>query len=107
MARFVRQIAFTSGDQRRLAVRPAHRQQLQQLHAQGRLVMAGPWAEDDGALLVYEVADESEMQELISQDPYTAAGVVEEVSLRRWVPILPASPATRRIIGCQLVDCLL
>jgi uncharacterized protein YciI len=89
MARFVRQIAFTSGDQRRLTVRPSHRRQLQQLHAQGRLLMAGPWAEDDGALLVYEVAGAAEMQQLIGQDPYTAAGVVEEVSLRLWVPILP------------------
>jgi uncharacterized protein YciI len=90
MARFVRQIAFISGDERRLAVRPSHRQHLRELLAQGRLVMAGPWAEDDGALLVYEVADEAEMQELIGRDPYTKAGVVEEVSLRRWTQILPA-----------------
>lgn len=90
MARFVRQIAFTGDDQRRLAVRPSHRRQLQELHAQGRLLMAGPWAEDDGALLVYEVADEAHMRQLIGQDPYTAAGVVQEISLRRWIPILPA-----------------
>jgi uncharacterized protein YciI len=89
MARFVREIAFDAGDERRLAVRPRHRAHLRTLFERGKLVTAGPWADDRGALLIYEVADSAEMEELIAADPYTGAGVVTEVGLREWRPILP------------------
>ena len=89
MARFVREIAFTPGEERRLAVRPGHRAHLRALWEEGKLVMAGPWADDSGALLVYDVADLEELRGLISADPYTDAGVVTEVRVREWRPILP------------------
>lgn len=89
MARFVREIAFEPGDERRLAVRPDHRAHLRALADAGKLVEAGPWADDRGALLVYEVAGEQELRELIAADPYTHAGVVTEVAAREWRPIIP------------------
>lgn len=90
MARFVREIAFEPEDERRLAVRPDHRAHLRALADAGKLVTAGPWADDRGALLVYEVGDEQELQDLIAADPYTRAGVVTEVAAREWRPIIPA-----------------
>lgn len=89
MVRLVREIAFAPGERRRLAVRPSHRAHLGEPWEQGKLVMAGPWADDSGALLVYEVADEAELRELIAADPYTEAAVVTEVGVREWRPILP------------------
>lgn len=88
MARFVVQLAFTDHD-RRLDVRPAHREHLRRLHAAGKLLAAGPWADDSGALLVYEVADRAELDELMAADPYTPAGVCEVTQIREWTPILP------------------
>jgi hypothetical protein len=88
MSRFVVQLTFTEHG-RRLEARPAHRAYLQDLLAQGKLVTSGPWADDSGALLIYEVADEQEMRAIIAADPYTEAGVVEVTLLREWTPIFP------------------
>lgn len=88
MARFVLEIRFKN-EEERLRVRPAHRAYLAELLATRRLVTAGPWADDTGAMLIYEVADEAELRELLASDPYTIAGVYDEVSLREWRPILP------------------
>jgi uncharacterized protein len=87
MARYVLQLAFKNND-RRLEVRPAHREYLKTLHEQGRLVTAGPWADDTGALLVYEVADEQELRDILAADPYTAADVYDIAELREWNPII-------------------
>jgi uncharacterized protein YciI len=89
MTRFVLELAFTRDNERRLEVRPAHREYLRGLHLDGRLESAGPWADDSGALLVYRVADRAEMDAILAGDPYTRAGVVEVASLREWRPILP------------------
>ncbi len=83
---FVLQIAFTD-DPRRLAARPAHREHLGRLKAQGKLVTAGPWADDGGALHVYDVADEAEVHGILARDPYTAVGAYEIVQLREWRPL--------------------
>jgi uncharacterized protein YciI len=88
MARFVLQLSFKN-DTRRLEVRPAHREYLRSLLDQGRLVTAGPFADDTGALLVYEVADEAEVRDILASDPYTTADVYDIEQLREWNPILP------------------
>ncbi|MEV5890900.1 YciI family protein [Nonomuraea fuscirosea] len=87
MARYVVQLAF-DGDPRRLAARPAHREHLRRLKEQGRLVTAGPWADDSGALHVYEVADETELRDILERDPYTAVAGYKIVLLRKWSPIM-------------------
>jgi hypothetical protein len=87
MARYVVHLAF-DGDPRRLAARPAHREHLRRLKEEGRLVTAGPWADDSGALHVYEVRDEAELREILRRDPYTEAGGCEIVLLKEWTPIL-------------------
>lgn len=83
----VLELAFTEAPQR-LAARPAHRQRLVELHARGTLVMAGPWADDSGALLVFD-ANRSEVDELMAQDPYYTTEGVRVVGLREWRPIIP------------------
>jgi uncharacterized protein len=88
MARFVVQLSFKDNT-RRLEVRPVHREYLRGLLDQGRLVTAGPFADDTGALLVYEAADEAEVRDILAADPYTAADVYEIEQLREWTPILP------------------
>lgn len=87
MARYVLQLAF-DGDPRRLAARPAHREHLRRLKEDGRLVTAGPWADDSGALHVYEVADEAELRDILRRDPYTAVNGYDIVLLKEWTPIM-------------------
>lgn len=90
MARFVLELGFDRDNDRRLMVRSAHRDYLRDLHAEGRLITAGPWGDDSGALLVYDCPDEATVRAIVAADPYLVAGVVSVRSLREWTPILPA-----------------
>jgi uncharacterized protein YciI len=82
----VLELAFDDSPQR-LAARPAHRQRLAELHASGELVMAGPFADDSGALLVF-AGGRSEVDAIVAGDPYYAVDGVRVVGLREWLPIV-------------------
>lgn len=84
MARFVLELEFGVDDEKRLEVRPAHREYLRGLHDQGVLIAAGPFADDTGALLVYEVPDETALRAILDGDPYYQHKVMREVSVREW-----------------------
>jgi uncharacterized protein len=88
VARFVLEIKFKNNE-KRLQVRPAHRAFLAERLAERKLVTAGPWADDSGALLIFEADSEAEVRELLAADPYQIADVYDEVSLREWQPIFP------------------
>ncbi|QDE39140.1 YciI family protein [Luteibacter pinisoli] len=83
----------------RLAVRPAHVARLSALKEEGRLKLAGPFpaidAEDPGAagftgsLIVAEFESLEAAQAWADADPYIAAGVYKEVSVRPLRVVLP------------------
>ena len=85
--------------QKRLAARPAHLQRLHDLQSQGRLLLAGPFpaidADDpgpagfDGSLIVAEFADLAAAQAWADTDPFMAAGVYREVTVRPFRKTLP------------------
>jgi len=85
---YVLELAFDPTPER-LAARPAHRERLQALFGDGRLVMAGPLADDSGALLIFEVSDEQALARLIDQDPYFTVPGVRILGHREWSPIIP------------------
>ena len=84
----------------RLAARPAHLARLQALQADGRLVLAGPCPAVDspdpgpagftGSLIVAEFASLAEARAWADADPYVAAGVYEQVSVKPFKKVLPA-----------------
>lgn len=53
----------------------------------GLLVMAGPWDDDSGAVLVFRT-DEAGVREIMDGDPYYSVPGVTVVSLRGWKPIV-------------------
>lgn len=71
----------------RLAARPAHRARLVELHARGVLVMAGPWEDDSGALLVF-TGTRRDVDRMMGEDPYYATEGVRVVALREWRPVV-------------------
>jgi uncharacterized protein len=89
MARFAAILTFGE-EAARLAVRPRHREYLQSLLDAGKLHLSGPWADDSGALIVYEAPDLAAAQALLAADPYIAAGVLADVQLREWKVIFSA-----------------
>ncbi|HJW25996.1 MAG TPA: YciI family protein [Rhodocyclaceae bacterium] len=84
----------------RLAARPAHLARLQELHGQGRLILAGPCPAIDspdpgpagfsGSVIVAEFPSLEDAQAWAEADPYVAAGVYERVSVRPFKTVLPA-----------------
>ena len=91
MALFALVLEFGPDAETRLATRPRHREYLQKLLDEGKLVASGPWADDSGALIVYAAADEAEARALVSADPYTEAGVATRSELKEWNRVFSAS----------------
>ncbi|MCW2922737.1 MAG: hypothetical protein JWM98_141 [Thermoleophilia bacterium] len=90
MPTYIREIAMEPEDERRLAVRPEHREYVRGCFERGEVRMSGPLAGDAGAVIVYEAADEAAARALVDADPYRREGVVREVSLREWTVVVPA-----------------
>jgi uncharacterized protein YciI len=84
VAKFVALLEFTEDEELRLRTRPGHREYLQRLLDEGKLWMSGPWGDDTGAMLIYEVADEDEARNLLDADPYQQAGVLANARIREW-----------------------
>lgn len=86
--------------ERRLAVRPAHVARLEQLQAEGRLLLAGPFPAIDseqpgpagftGSLIVAEFASLADAEQWAGADPYADAGVYASVSVKPFRKVLPA-----------------
>ena len=84
---------------RRLEARPAHLERLKALHAEGRLVLAGPNPAIDaadpgpagftGSIVVAEFATREAAIAWASEDPYCAAGVYGKVSVKPFRKVLP------------------
>ena len=83
----------------RLAARPAHLARLDALQGEGRLILAGPFPEIDspapgpagfsGSLIVAEFDSLTAAQTWADADPYLAAGVYAEVSVKPFLKALP------------------
>ena len=83
----------------RLKARPAHIERLNELKNQGRLILAGPHPAIDstdpgeagftGSLVVAEFADLQSAQAWADADPYVAAGVYANVTVKPFKKVLP------------------
>ena len=72
----------------RLAARPAHRDKLAQLHDDGVVRMAGPFADDSGAVIIVDAEDRAAVDRLLADDPYYATNGVTVTSVREWRPFI-------------------
>ena len=83
----------------RLAARPAHLQRLQELKDDGRLFVAGPHPAIDslepgeagftGSLVIAEYPSLTQAQQWADADPYVAAGVYRQVTVKPFKKVLP------------------
>lgn len=90
---------ITDSLEKRLTVRPAHLQRLQDLSNQGRLLVAGPNpildSEDpgsagfSGSIIIAEFDDLSSAKSWADEDPYLAAGVYDKVTVKPFKKVLP------------------
>lgn len=88
MAYFAAMLSYGDDVERRQEVRPSHREYLQGLLAEGKLLMSGPFGDDSGAIIVYEAADVAEAQELLSNDPFAQQGVIVDATIKEWKVVM-------------------
>lgn len=84
---------------KRLAARPQHLKRLEQLRDEGRLVLAGPHPAIDsddpgpagftGSLVVAEFDSLEDARQWADTDPYLAAGVYEQLTVKPFKKVLP------------------
>jgi uncharacterized protein len=85
---------------KRTAARPAHVARLRALQDEGRLILAGPFpaveAEDpgkagfSGSLIVAEFASLADAEAWAEADPYVAAGVYAQLTVKPFRKTFPA-----------------
>lgn len=85
--------------EKRLAARPAHLARLEELQAEGRLILAGPCPAIDspapgaagftGSVVIAQFASLDEAQTWAKEDPYVAAGVYASVKVKPFLQALP------------------
>ncbi len=90
---------FPNSLDNRMAARPAHVERLQQLLAEGRLILAGPNPAIDspdpgdagfsGSLIVAEFESLSEAQAWAENDPYVKQNVYQSVEVKPFNKVLP------------------
>jgi len=79
----------------RLEARPAHVERLKVLDSQNRLTLAGPHPHTSeegftGSLVVAEFIDLETAQTWAAEDPYVAAGVYAQVTVKPFKQVFPA-----------------
>ena len=85
--------------EKRKGARPAHIERLNQLKDEGRLLIAGPHPAIDsedpgeagftGSLVVAEFNSLEDAQAWADADPYVAAGVYQQVTVKPFKKVLP------------------
>jgi uncharacterized protein YciI len=57
---------------------------IDQLVAEGFVLMGGPLVDEDGAMLIVNAGDENEVREKLKNDPWMKHGVLKLESVKRW-----------------------
>jgi hypothetical protein len=70
------------------AARPPHRAYLSRIKKEGKLVVAGPFSDLTGGLIVYEAGSVEEAEKLIRDDPFFEQGVFLKWNIRPWNPVM-------------------
>lgn len=72
-------------------VRPAHLDYINELYKQGKVVMAGPFTDKKGGVVIYKASSPEEAKALAEADPVIVEGA-RTLELREWSPLqLPLS----------------
>lgn len=88
-------IGFDSqeGQNKRPLYRPHHLERLRALEQKGKLILAGPFTDGAGSLILMKANSLSEAEEFAKGDPYSIHGVFERVSIHPFKQVLPESPS--------------
>ena len=78
-----------NGPELRPKVRPAHLANLQPLVDAGKMVLAGPFTDGSGSLIVVEMETEADALAFAQGDPYFTQGVFDRVEVKPFRKTFP------------------
>jgi uncharacterized protein YciI len=73
-----------SKDTRQQPLWDEHAAFIDQLVAEGFVLMGGPFIDEAGAMLIVNAGDENEVREKLKNDPWMKYGVLKLESVKRW-----------------------
>lgn len=79
--------------QKRPLHRPAHLAHLQPLSERGKVILAGPFTDGTGSLIVVEAESLGEVWALVAADPYVVNGIFQSVEVKPFLQVFPSAPA--------------
>ena len=68
--------------------RPAHRAWLSGLVERGTVLSSGPYQDGSGALILFCAETADEMSTLLAADPFAREGLIDDVRLVEWLPVM-------------------
>ena len=77
------------GAAKRKIYRSAHLAKLDALHAQQRVLLAGPLTDGAGSLIVILAESLAEAESFAKEDPYTVNGVFERIEVHPFSQVFP------------------
>ena len=70
-------------------LRPAHLENLRPFVARGQVVIAGPFTDGSGSLILVDLENEAAARSLANSDPYLTGGVFERVEVKPFKQVFP------------------
>ena len=61
-----------------------HAEFIDQLVAEGFILMGGPLVDEGGSLLIFNAEDENEVRDKMKNDPWAKQGILKLESVKRW-----------------------
>ena len=77
------------GHLRRPQYRSIHLERLKNLNRQGKLILAGPFKDKTGSLIVIEADSLADAELFAQEDPYTIHGVFQNVEIHPFEQVFP------------------
>ncbi len=77
------------GPRLRPQVRQAHLENLRPLAQLGKVVLAGPFTDGSGSLIVLDMDSEAQALAFAQSDPYVTQGVFESIEVRPFRKVFP------------------
>ncbi len=78
-----------NGPRLRRQVRQAHLDNLRPLSQLGKVVLAGPFTDGSGSLIVVDMDNEAQALAFAQSDPYVTQGVFESIEVKPFRRVFP------------------
>jgi uncharacterized protein len=82
--RFVNYVRYVADQEKVSAIRPDHQKYVRKLISEGKLILAGPFADGSGGLFVYEAESMDGAKAIAADDPYNTGGAFSDFRISEW-----------------------